>query len=109
MANLKPIEARDCSPLDIEESEQVVQAFKTLSEYFASSSPEDKDDDEPILSLRTTFNTEEKKIRDKVVDREIYWSGQYTGKEMQGYKKCASLHTPAFRREFLAEDNRGCI
>jgi hypothetical protein len=61
MANLKPIEARDCSPLDIEESEQVVQAFKTLSEYFASSSPEDKDDDEPILSLRTTFNTEEKK------------------------------------------------
>ena len=101
MANLKPIEARDCSPLDIEESEQVVQAFKTLSEYFASSSPEDKDDDEPILSLRTTFNTEEKKYETK------WWTGRYIGLANIQVKKCKGIKNvqvsirPRFGENFL--------
>lgn len=101
MANLKPIEARDCSPLDIEESEQVVQAFKTLSEYFAASSPEDKDDDEPILSLRTTFNSVERKYETK------WWAGRYIGlaniqvKKGKGIKDVQVSIRPRFGENFL--------
>lgn len=73
MAKQKPVEARDCSPLDIEESEEVIQAFRTLSEYFAASSPDDNKDDEPILSLKTTFNTVEKKYETR------WWAGRYIG------------------------------
>ena len=101
MARLEPIEFRDCSPLDIEESEQVVQAFKNLSEYFAASSPEYKDDDEPILSLRTTFNSVEKRYETK------WWAGRYIGlaniqvKKGKGMKDVQVSIRPRFGENFL--------
>lgn len=65
----------DCSPYleASKETAQVVQAFKTLSEYFAASSKDDKDDDDPVLSLRTTFNDVEKKYETR------WWAGRYIG------------------------------
>lgn len=101
MAIQEPIEFRDCSPRDVEGSEQVVQAFKTLSEYFAASSLEDKDDDDPILSLRTTFNTVEKKYETK------WWAGRYIGlaniqvKKGKGIKDVQISIRPRFGENFL--------
>ena len=93
----------DCSPYleASKETAQVVQAFKTLSEYFAASSKDDKDDDDPVLSLRTTFNDVEKKYETK------WWAGRYIGlaniqvKKGKGIKDVQISIRPRFGENFL--------